>query len=52
MCLALSKNFSTLCAIRFFIGLSEASFYPGMQVSSNLEMSFLNAAIVMFKRPT
>lgn len=31
MCLALSKNFSTLCAIRFLVGLAESTFYPGIQ---------------------
>ncbi|KAI9441913.1 MFS general substrate transporter [Lactarius indigo] len=31
MCLALSKNFSTLCAIRFLVGLAESTFYPAIQ---------------------
>lgn len=31
MCLALSKSFSTLCAIRFLVGLAESTFYPGIQ---------------------
>ncbi|KAI0288707.1 MFS general substrate transporter [Russula brevipes] len=31
MCLALSKNFSTLCAIRFLVGLAESVFYPAIQ---------------------
>lgn len=33
LCLAMSKNFSTLCAIRFLVGLAESTFYPAMQVS-------------------
>ncbi|KAH9014762.1 MFS general substrate transporter [Lactarius pseudohatsudake] len=31
MCLALSINFSTLCAIRFLVGLAESTFYPAIQ---------------------
>ncbi|VDC07710.1 unnamed protein product [Peniophora sp. CBMAI 1063] len=31
MCLAASKNFSTLVAIRFFVGLAESTFYPAIQ---------------------
>ena len=38
MCLALSKNFSTLCAIRFLVGLTESTFFPGIQVSPNVDI--------------
>ncbi|KAI0276188.1 MFS general substrate transporter [Russula aff. rugulosa BPL654] len=31
MCLAASKGFSTLCAVRFFIGLAESTFFPAIQ---------------------
>ncbi|KAH9985455.1 MFS general substrate transporter [Russula vinacea] len=31
MCLAASDGFSTLCAIRFFIGLAESTFFPAIQ---------------------
>ncbi|KAI0253642.1 MFS general substrate transporter [Lactifluus subvellereus] len=31
LCLAVSKNFSTLCAIRFLVGLAESTFYPAIQ---------------------
>ncbi|KAI0032098.1 MFS general substrate transporter [Vararia minispora EC-137] len=31
MCLAASRNFSTLVAIRFFVGLAESTFYPAIQ---------------------
>ncbi|KAH9916186.1 MFS general substrate transporter [Amylocystis lapponica] len=31
MCLAASTNFSTLCALRFLVGLAESSFYPAIQ---------------------
>ncbi|EED80120.1 predicted protein [Postia placenta Mad-698-R] len=31
MTLAASKNFSTLVAIRFFVGLAESTFYPSIQ---------------------
>ncbi|KAF8491461.1 major facilitator superfamily domain-containing protein [Russula emetica] len=31
MCLAASKSFSTLCAVRFFIGLAESTFFPAIQ---------------------
>ena len=51
MCLALSKGFSTLCAIRFLVGLAESSFYPGIQVSPNLQILFLDAVVVTFYRP-
>ena len=51
MCLALSKSFSTLCAIRFLVGLAESSFYPGIQVSPNLEKTFLDAVVRTFSRP-
>ena len=51
MCLALSKNFSTLCAIRFLVGLAESTFFPGIQVSSNMEMPFLVAAVMTLNRP-
>jgi predicted MFS family arabinose efflux permease len=32
LCLAASDSFSTLCAIRFFIGLAESTFFPAIQV--------------------
>lgn len=38
MCLAASKDFSTLCAIRFFIGLAESTFFPAIQVCSWFHM--------------
>ncbi|KAH9165042.1 major facilitator superfamily domain-containing protein [Lactarius sanguifluus] len=31
MCLALSKNFLTLCTIHFLVGLAESTFYPTIQ---------------------
>ncbi|KAH9969935.1 major facilitator superfamily domain-containing protein [Russula compacta] len=31
MCLAAGKNFSTVCALRFLIGLAESTFYPTFQ---------------------
>jgi len=34
MSLASSKNFSTLCALRFLVGLAESTFYPAMQVGA------------------
>ena len=46
MCLALSKNFSTLCAIRFLVGLAESTFFPGIQVSPIAEIPFLVTAVM------
>ena len=51
MCLALSKNFSTLCAIRFLVGLAESTFFPGIQVSPNVEMPCFVVAVMMLNRP-
>ncbi|THH21258.1 hypothetical protein EW146_g270 [Bondarzewia mesenterica] len=31
MCLASSKNFTTLVIVRFFVGLAESTFYPAIQ---------------------
>lgn len=36
--LASSKSFTTLVVIRFFVGLAESTFYPGMQVSTRLHV--------------
>ena len=34
--LASSKSFTTLVVVRFFVGLAESTFYPGIQVSTRL----------------
>ncbi|KAI0301693.1 MFS general substrate transporter [Multifurca ochricompacta] len=31
MCLATSKNFTQVCALRFLVGLAESTFYPAIQ---------------------
>lgn len=50
MCLAASKNFSTLVVIRFFVGLAESTFYPAIQVSLSSQSHGLILTITLSVR--
>lgn len=45
MCLAASKNFSTVCTLRFLIGLAESTFYPAIQVGPSFMATITTADV-------